>query len=93
MAQECIVDFSIELFCFKYSSIITQSYLQRFALYLRIDKNSVAIERTEQNIESLNHALAEMETMPLGTIIAWNELDADSHPMNWVECDGRVIQG
>jgi hypothetical protein len=63
------------------------------SFHLRIEINSDAIEKTEQHIESLNQTLMRMEKLPLGAIIAWNELDADSHPRNWVECDGRIIQG
>jgi hypothetical protein len=33
-----------------------------------------------------------LRKLPLGTIIAWNVLDVDGHPLNWVECDGRTIQ-
>jgi hypothetical protein len=40
---------------------------------------------------TLNETMALLEKLPLGTIIAWNELDADSHPLNWVECDGRTV--
>ena len=49
----------------------------------------------DAGIESLNStlAMAMLEKLPLGTIIAWNEMDVDSYPRNWVECDGRVIQG
>ena len=47
----------------------------------------------DAGLKSLNGTMALLDRLPLGTIIAWNEIDADSHPNNWVECDGRIIQG
>ena len=47
----------------------------------------------DAGLKSLNDTMALLERLPLGAIIAWNEIDADSHPSNWVECDGRLIEG
>ena len=45
------------------------------------------------NIGEIFTAIDGLEKLPLGSIIAWNEIDVAGHPLNWVECDGRVIQG
>jgi regulator of replication initiation timing len=58
----------------------------------KITANTDAIIHLDANIVSLNSSMALLEKLPLGTIIAWKELDADGHPRNWVECDGRTIQ-
>ena len=57
-----------------------------------IQDNTVKITMLDSSLTSVNETLANLETLPLGTIISWNELDVDSHPPNWVECDGRTIQ-
>ena len=44
-------------------------------------------------IADFSITLGQLEKLPLGTIIAWNQIDLDGHLNNWVECDGRTIQG
>ena len=58
-----------------------------------VAENTDAILMLDAGLKSLNDTMALLDRLPLGTIIAWNEIDADSHPSNWVECDGRLIEG
>jgi hypothetical protein len=58
-----------------------------------MNHNSESIEIALTNIGDIFNAIDGLETLPLGSIIAWNEIDVESHPLNWVECDGRNIQG
>jgi hypothetical protein len=55
--------------------------------------HSAAIEVIMLNVENINQTVRRLEKLPLGTIIAWNQIDVDSYPPNWIECDGRQILG
>ena len=57
----------------------------------RLLLHSDAIEVIMLNVENLNLTVHQLERLPLGTIISWNQLDVESHTPNWVECDGRPI--
>ena len=58
-----------------------------------MNHNSETIAVAMTNIGEIFTSIDGLETLPLGSIIAWNEIDEASHTHNWVECDGRIIQG
>jgi len=61
-----------------------------------IEDNAGAIQENKDNLEALETIVSDLETAPLGTIVAWvNKASSGAHvvnlPKGWVRCDGAAI--
>jgi hypothetical protein len=74
---------------YKKTKLRPKNVLQHWA---QITTLSDSVLKLDSALGTLSETMALLDKLPLGTIIAWNQLDVDSHPLNWVECDGREIQ-